>query len=238
MEYENDVMAYTGAVAMAVGAAMILKRPRAWAIALAIGLLVCNPDSMKKCAAELRGEGKGGTEADRHRIEAEIADLKNKIKADKHWEGEDADAFNAAADKFLAELHENQKYRTCAADTLDQNAHVGHGGANLVVIVALAMGAMATASVGSRLSPQLHAAVELNINRVLGENDRSLMAVVRRNSSLVGVAGALLATVNVFQYNQGRLFMGMKALPEKEPDFTQAGLQYDKKSSHLKKVSA
>lgn len=238
MEYENDVMKYTGATSIAAGAALILQRQRAWAILLAIGLLVSNPGSMKKCAAELRGEGEGGTEADRHRIEAEIADLKNKIKADEHWEGKDADAFNAAADEFLAELHENQKYRTCVADTLDQTAHASHWGANLAATVASTMGAMAVASVVSRPSPQLKAAVELNITRVLGEIDRSVAAAVRRNISLVGVAGALLATVNVFQYNQGRLFMGMKALSEKEPDFTQAGLQYDKKSHSLKKAIA
>ncbi|WP_326825236.1 hypothetical protein [Streptosporangium sp. NBC_01756] len=235
MEYEKDVVIYTAAAGMTTVAALTLKRKKALAISLAIGLMVSNPGSMKKCAVEWRGEGKSGTEADVHRIRDEITSLKNKIKADKHWEGEAADTFNAAADELLAALDEDHKYRTCAADTLDQTAVAYHAGAYFAATVATAMTSLMTAYLISRPFPQFKAVVDRMIDPVLNRIDSVVKAVVTRKMTLVAGAGAVLAAVNGFQYDQKHLFMGMKALPEKEPDFTQAGLQYDKKSHSLKK---
>ncbi|WP_406312388.1 hypothetical protein OHA77_27760 [Streptosporangium sp. NBC_01639] len=238
MEYEIDVWKYTAAAATTAGAALILKRKKALTISLAIGLMVSNPGSMKKCAVEWRGEGKSGTEADAHRIRNEITSLKNKIKADEHWEGEDAETFNAAADALLAALDEDHKYRTCAADTLDQTAFAYHVGADFAAAVAAAMSMMAAAYLISYPSPQFRAAVNLMINPVLNRIDAVVKAVVNKKMTLVAGAGAVLAAVNGFQYDQKHLFLGMKAMPEKEPDFTQVGLQYDEEFGLRKKVIA
>ncbi|GAA4233942.1 hypothetical protein FHR32_001437 [Streptosporangium album] len=235
MEYEVDVWKYTGAVATTAAAALILKRRKALAIAAALGLMVSNPGSMKKCAQEWR---ESGTEVNLASLRDEITRLKNQIKADKHWEGEAYEAFSIVADAFIAALDENQKCRKGAADTLDQTALAYHAGADFAVVVAAAMSAMATAYVISAPFPQLRTAVNLMINPVLDRIDTVVKAVVKRKMTLVGGAGAILAVVNGFQYDQKHLFMGMKALPEKEPDFTQTGLQYDKKFGLRKKVIA
>ncbi|MFJ2030178.1 hypothetical protein [Streptosporangium sp. NPDC087985] len=234
MEYEADVWKYAGAVATTAAAALILKRRKALAIAAALGLMVSNPGSMKKCAQEWR---ESGTEVNLVSLRDEITRLKNQVKADKHWEGEAYEAFSAAADAFTAALDENQKCRKGAADTLDQTAFAYHAGADFAVVVAAAMSAMAMAFIVSYPFPPYRTAVNLMINPVLDRIDTVVKAVVKRKMTLVGGAGAILAVVNGFQYNQKHLFMGMRVLPEKKPDFTQAGLQYNNATGLTKKTS-
>ncbi|WP_433244215.1 WXG100 family type VII secretion target [Streptosporangium sp. CA-135522] len=224
MAYESDRMIYMTSAATAHTAAAILAHPAAvprlpWAMIIArmIYLLVSNPGAMHKAAEEWRDSEASDAALDA--VEKGIRALRN--KAQEEWKGEAADFFVARMDILLEELEKMRNYRDGSSQTLKQTAALYHHGAQFVAPVAALMSGLATASliaIGKMVSaPTIATAL-----RTIGN---TLVRLFRMKLKALAAAGAILAGVNVYQVSQEELFLGMKALPGKTPDFKRAGAE-------------
>ncbi|MEU9834381.1 hypothetical protein AB0D67_22875 [Streptosporangium sp. NPDC048047] len=229
MAYENDVRWFTASVAATVVAAGLIRSKQALAVPVALGLLVSNPGSMKKAAEGWRDQGKEGSPENLDRIVADIKNLKKQVKENKHWEGEAAETFNTAADSFLAALDDNKRYRHAAGECADQTGNAYHAAAVFAGNVAAVMLGLGVAFQAARLLPPvLMATVQFAILQIVNKINTVVNAVVKRKMVLVTAAASIFTAVNSLQISHRALFFGMKTAPGQAPDFTQAGLQYQK----------
>ncbi|MEU6738100.1 hypothetical protein [Streptosporangium sandarakinum] len=229
MAYENDVRLFTASVAAAVVAAGLLRSKQALAIPVALGLLVSNPASMKKAAEGWCDQGKENSPENLDRIAADIKNLKKQVKENKHWEGEAAETFNTAADTFLAALSDNKRYRQAAGECAGQTGEAYHAAAEFSCCVGATMLGLGAAFQGAKLLPPLLGApVQVAILQVVSKINTAVNAVVNRKMVLATAAATIFAGVNTLQSGHRALFFGMKTLPGQAPDFTQAGLRYQK----------
>ncbi|MBG0815338.1 WXG100 family type VII secretion target [Planomonospora sp. ID82291] len=220
MAYENDKQMYYAAVALAVIAAGVLRRPLAYSVVATLGLLVSDPGAMSTAAKEW-------DQADLDGLKREITALKERLKKDGKWEGEAFKAFDEAVMKFNEELGNAQNLRRGMSDALEQTALVYHVGAIIAMSVAVILQSLAALSIVFLANPGGKVAFEIALNGVLNTIDKALKSMVGKKRLTVGKVAAILYGVAVLHANMGKLFVGMKAMPEGTPDFSQAGLTYD-----------
>ncbi|GGQ02656.1 hypothetical protein [Streptosporangium pseudovulgare] len=227
MAYENDVRLFTASVAATVVAAGLLRSKQALAIPVALGLLVSNPASMKKAAEGWCDQGKEDSPENLDRIADGINNLKKQVKENKHWEGEAAETFNTAADAFLTALSDNKRYRQAAGECAGQTGDAYHAAAGFSCWVGATMLGLGAAFQGARLlPPTLRVPVQFAILQVVNKINTVVNAVVKRKMVLAAAAATIFSAVNSLQSSHRALFFGMKTLPGRAPDFTQAGLRY------------
>ncbi|GGK50549.1 hypothetical protein Ppa06_09060 [Planomonospora parontospora subsp. parontospora] len=228
MAYENDKDMYIAAVALATIAAGVLRRPMAFSIVATLGLMVSDPGAMNAAAKEW-------DKADLDQLKREITELKETLRKDGKWEGEAFAAFDAAVLKFNDELGNAQNLRKGMGDALDQTALVYHVGAIIAMSVAVIMQALAALSIVFLVHPGGKVAFEVALTGVLNSIDKAVKAMAKKKMTAAGVVAGILYGVATLQDNMGKLFFGMKAMPEGTPEFTKAGLNYDP-ASGLKKT--
>ncbi|MFI6800250.1 hypothetical protein [Streptosporangium canum] len=228
MAYESDRAIYMTSAATAQAAAAILANPAAVprlllakTIADMMLMLVSNPGAMFKASEEWSGSDAG--DADLDAVEQGIRALKVKAREYKGegWEGEACEFFINKMDILLGELEKMKDYRKSSSQTLQQAAAIYHHGAQFVGGVAALMSGLAAAS----LIPIAKGASNLTIATVLRSVGRTVLRVFRMKLKVLAAAGVILAGVNGYQLAQAQLLPGLKALPDKTPDFKRAGTE-------------
>ncbi|OUC92958.1 hypothetical protein [Streptosporangium minutum] len=224
MAYESDRAIYMTSAATAQAAAAILANPAAVprlllakTIADMMTMLVSNPGGMSKASEEWNGSDAG--DADLGAVEQGIRDLKAKAREYKGWEGDACEFFIDKMDILLDELEKMKSYRNSSSQTLAQAAAIYHHGAQFVAAVAALMSGLAAAS----LVPITKAASNLTIAVVLRSVGKTVLRIFRMKLKVLAAAGVILAGVNGYQLTQAQLLPGLKALPDKTPDFKRAG---------------
>lgn len=226
MAYESDRAIYMTSAATAQAAAAILANPAAVprlllakTIADMMVMLVSNPGAMYKASEEWSGSDAG--DADLGTVEQGIRDLKVKAREYKGWEGEACEFFMNKMDVLLDELEKMKNYRTSSSQTLQQTAAIYHHGAQFVGGVAALMSGLAAAS----LIPIAKGASNLTIATVLRSVGRTVLRIFRMKLKVLAAAGVILGGVNGYQLAQAQLLPGLKAMPDKAPDFKRAGTE-------------
>ncbi|MEV4250974.1 hypothetical protein AB0J63_47260 [Streptosporangium canum] len=226
MAYESDRAIYMTSAAAAQAAAAILANPAAVprlllakTIADMMTMLVSNPGGMCKASEEWNCSDSG--DADLDAVEKDIRAMKVKAREYKGWEGDAGEFFIDKMDILLDELEKMKSYRNSSSQTLAQAAEIYHHGAQFVAGVAALMSGLAAAS----LIPITKAASNLTIATVLKSVGRTVLKIFRMKLKVLAAAGVILAGVNGYQLAQAQLLPGLKALPDKTPDFKRAGTE-------------
>ncbi|MER5419537.1 WXG100 family type VII secretion target [Streptosporangium roseum] len=224
MAYESDRAIYMTSAAAAQAAAQILAHPAAVprlliarTIADMMVMLVSNPGAMFKASEEWSGSDDG--DADLDAVEKGIRALKVKAREYEGWEGDACELFIDKMEILLDELEKMKNYRKSSGQTLRQAAEIYHHGAQFVGGVAALMSGLAAAS----LIPIAKGASNLTIATVLRSVGRTVLSVFKMKLKVLAAAGVILAGVNGYQLVQAQLLPGLKALPDKAPDFKRAG---------------
>ncbi|ACZ90744.1 hypothetical protein [Streptosporangium roseum] len=224
MAYESDRAIYMTSAATAKAAAQILAHPAAvprlllaQTIADMLVMLVSNPGAMCKASEEWCDSDTGDAALDA--AEKGIRALKVKAKEYGGWEGDACEFFIDRMEILLDELEKMKNYRKSSSQTLQQAAEIYHHGAQFVGGVAALMSGLAAAS----LIPIAKGASNLTIATVLRSVGRTVLRVFRMKLKVLAAAGVILAGVNGYQLAQAQLLPGLKALPDKAPDFKRAG---------------
>lgn len=224
MAYESDRAIYMTSAATAQAAAAILANPAAVprlllakTIADMMVMLVSNPGAMYKASEEWSGSDAG--DADLAAVEQGIRDLKVKAREYEGWEGDACEFFIGKMDVLLDELEKMKNYRHSSSQTLQQTAAIYHHGAQFVSGVAALMSGLAAAS----LIPITKAASTTAIATVLKSVGKTVLKIFRMKLKALAAAGVILGGVNGYQLAQAQLLPGLKALPDKTPDFKRAG---------------
>ncbi|MEO3798932.1 hypothetical protein [Nonomuraea sp. B1E8] len=235
---------YLTAAGSAAAAALVLRKPWASYMALAIGTLVSDPEGMGDAARQWRTADHSGDMEELDQLDQQLDDLKAQLKDQGTWEGQAFDSFETVHTSFKESLQQLKESRNATGDGVDAQADFFKWGAVTCTALAMFMWTVVIVSYGFLLTSATGwgmVAKEVWETRMGLKGLSITKAMLRKHGIAVATLAGLLIFLKTQTESVGKIFPTLEAMPTQMSSmqnggampFTNDGLTYEKEMGAL-----
>ncbi|WP_113700918.1 WXG100 family type VII secretion target [Nonomuraea lactucae] len=217
------------AATVSAGAALVIRRPIAMSIAVSLGVMMADPDTMLKAMKEWKTKAQGGSTEELDQLVKSVRSLVERMEHDAHWDGAAKLAFDAVAEPFVEELEKMGTARDGIGDALKSSADLYDKLSYVAVAVALVMVGWAILVSVAKLNPGTWIGAEIALTGGMQALWTWVKPLLISLAVFTGGVFAVYQGVGMKSMEQAMKFQNMKAMPM----MNGYGLGNDKESGAL-----
>ncbi|WP_157252316.1 hypothetical protein [Nonomuraea typhae] len=220
---------FVTAAAMTLAASFVIRRPLAFSIAAALGMVISDPEAMKRAAAEWKTKNAGGSTAELGEIRDSVKSLLERLQTDAKWEAGTREIVDSTLKSFISETENCEKQRDGVGDALDSCGNLYETLSWVAMGIATAMTVWAGVLLASKATPVTALAAEAGSNAVVSGLWATIRPTMMKLMTFLVALGLLYSGVTALTAEQSAKFMGM----EVQANFSGTGLGNDQATGRL-----